>query len=144
MYDRAISAPTSPTRLSHSGKRSWEEPNWMGSPRLLNRDMKTGLSRSLQTLPTEPSAFEIGEEGWYPSPPQTTSGHQCYSCIAQTFFKYGCVRLFKPFPFVPSPPFWGWGSSGQSKCGKCSCASLLPWQILSAHPGPSHWPGRAR
>uniref|UniRef100_A0A8C0W1B7 Mitochondrial dynamics protein MID51 n=1 Tax=Castor canadensis TaxID=51338 RepID=A0A8C0W1B7_CASCN len=107
MYDRAISAPTSPTRLSHSGKRSWEEPNWMGSPRLLNRDMKTGLSRSLQTLPTEPSAFEIGEEGWYPSPPQTTSGHQCYSCIAQTFFKYGCVRLFKPFPFVPSPPFWG-------------------------------------
>uniref|UniRef100_A0A2K6S008 Mitochondrial elongation factor 1 n=1 Tax=Saimiri boliviensis boliviensis TaxID=39432 RepID=A0A2K6S008_SAIBB len=58
MYDRAISAPTSPTRLSHSGKRSWEEPNWMGSPRLLNRDMKTGLSRSLQTLPTDSSAFD--------------------------------------------------------------------------------------
>ncbi|XP_031215318.1 mitochondrial dynamics protein MID51 [Mastomys coucha] len=58
MYDRAISAPTSPTRLSHSGKRSWEEPNWMGSPRLLNKDMKTGLSRSLQTLPTDSSAFD--------------------------------------------------------------------------------------
>uniref|UniRef100_A0A2K5PWZ5 Mitochondrial elongation factor 1 n=1 Tax=Cebus imitator TaxID=2715852 RepID=A0A2K5PWZ5_CEBIM len=55
MYDRAISAPTSPTRLSHSGKRSWEEPNWMGSPRLLNRDMKTGLSWSLQTLSTDSS-----------------------------------------------------------------------------------------
>uniref|UniRef100_A0A8C7A8I2 Mitochondrial elongation factor 1 n=1 Tax=Neovison vison TaxID=452646 RepID=A0A8C7A8I2_NEOVI len=62
MYDRAISAPTSPTRLSHSGKRSWEEPNWMGSPRLLNRDMKTGLSRSLQTLPTDSSVFDTGEE----------------------------------------------------------------------------------
>lgn len=62
MYDRAISAPTSPTRLSHSGKRSWEEPNWMGSPRLLNKDMKTGLSRSLQTLPTEASAFDTGEK----------------------------------------------------------------------------------
>lgn len=61
MYDRAISAPTSPTRLSHSGKRSWEEPNWMGSPRLLNKDMKTGLSRSLQTLPTGSSAFDTGE-----------------------------------------------------------------------------------
>uniref|UniRef100_G1T474 Mitochondrial elongation factor 1 n=1 Tax=Oryctolagus cuniculus TaxID=9986 RepID=G1T474_RABIT len=58
MYDRAISAPTSPTRLSHSGKRSWEEPTWMGSPRLLNRDMKTGLSRSLQTLPTDAAAFD--------------------------------------------------------------------------------------
>ncbi|KAM7336001.1 hypothetical protein ACRRTK_004494 [Alexandromys fortis] len=58
MYDRAVSAPTSPTRLSHSGKRSWEEPNWMGSPQLLNKDMKTGLSRSLQTLPTDSSAFD--------------------------------------------------------------------------------------
>lgn len=62
MYDRAISAPTSPTRLSHSGKRSWEEPNWMGSPRLLNKDMKTGLSRSLQTLPTDSSAFDTGKK----------------------------------------------------------------------------------
>ncbi|KAF6120369.1 mitochondrial elongation factor 1 [Phyllostomus discolor] len=61
MYDRAISAPTSPTRLSHLGKRSWEEPNWMGSPRLLNKDMKAGLSRSLQTLPTDSSAFDTGE-----------------------------------------------------------------------------------
>ncbi|XP_042324910.1 mitochondrial dynamics protein MID51 [Sceloporus undulatus] len=59
MYDRAISAPASPTRLSHSGKRSWEEPSWLGSSsRLLNQDMKTNLSRSLQTLPTDPSAFE--------------------------------------------------------------------------------------
>lgn len=33
----------------------------MGSPRLLNKDMKTGLSRSLQTLPTEASAFDTGE-----------------------------------------------------------------------------------
>nr|XP_020665782.1 mitochondrial dynamics protein MID51 isoform X2 [Pogona vitticeps] len=59
MYDRAISAPASPTRLSQSGKRSWEEPSWLGSSsRLLNQDMKTNLSRSLQTLPTDPSAFE--------------------------------------------------------------------------------------
>uniref|UniRef100_A0A8C6RX74 Uncharacterized protein n=1 Tax=Nannospalax galili TaxID=1026970 RepID=A0A8C6RX74_NANGA len=36
MYDPAISAPTSPTRL--------KDPNWMGSPRLLNKDMKTGLN----------------------------------------------------------------------------------------------------
>ncbi|KAL2309193.1 hypothetical protein Nmel_005377 [Mimus melanotis] len=56
MYDRAISAPSSPTRLSQSGKRSWEEPNWLGSSsRLLTQDMKTSLSRSLQTLPTDPS-----------------------------------------------------------------------------------------
>lgn len=61
MYDRAISAPTSPTRLGHSGKRSWEEPNWMGSPRLLSKDVKTGLSRSLQTLPTDSAAFDSGE-----------------------------------------------------------------------------------
>ncbi|XP_060633066.2 mitochondrial dynamics protein MIEF1 [Anolis sagrei] len=59
MYDRAISAPASPTRLSQSGKRSWEEPSWLGSSsRLLNQDMKTNISRSLQTLPTDPSAFE--------------------------------------------------------------------------------------
>lgn len=67
MYDRAISAPTSPTRLGRSGKRSWEEPNWMGSPRLLNKDMKTGLSRSLQTLPTDSSAFDTGEKASAPS-----------------------------------------------------------------------------
>ncbi|KAJ6658957.1 hypothetical protein lerEdw1_019594 [Lerista edwardsae] len=60
MYDRAISAPTSPTRLSQSGKRSWEEPSWLGSSsRLLNQDMKTNLSRSLQTLPTDSSSFEM-------------------------------------------------------------------------------------
>lgn len=59
MYDRAISAPSSPTRLSQSGKRSWEEPNWLGSSsRLLTQDMKTSLSRSLQTLPTDPSAAD--------------------------------------------------------------------------------------
>ncbi|XP_039191444.1 mitochondrial dynamics protein MID51 [Crotalus tigris] len=60
MYDRAISAPASPTHLSQSGKRSWEEPSWLGSSsRLLNQDMKTNLSRSLQTLPTDASDFEI-------------------------------------------------------------------------------------
>ncbi|MBN3309952.1 MID51 protein, partial [Amia calva] len=54
MYDRAISAPTSPTKMmDQSGKRSWEEPSWLGSsPRLLSRDMKSSVSRSLQTLPT--------------------------------------------------------------------------------------------
>lgn len=62
MYDRAISAPTSPTRLSQSGKRSWEEPSWLGSSsRLLSQDTKTNLSRSLQTLPTDSSSFEMGE-----------------------------------------------------------------------------------
>ncbi|KAG8134992.1 putative Smith-Magenis syndrome chromosomal region candidate 7 protein, partial [Naja naja] len=60
MYDRAISAPASPTHLSQSGKRSWEEPSWLGSSsRLLNQDMKTNLSRSLQTLPTDASDFEL-------------------------------------------------------------------------------------
>ncbi|XP_063075782.1 mitochondrial dynamics protein MID51 [Engraulis encrasicolus] len=59
MYDRAISAPTSPTKLEPSGKRSWEEPSWMGaSPRQLNRDMKSNVSRSLQTLPTSSNACE--------------------------------------------------------------------------------------
>lgn len=74
MYDRAISAPTSPTRLSHSGKRSWEEPNWMGSPRLLNKDMKAGLSRSLQALPTGSSAFDTGETSHLLPEP---GGHPC-------------------------------------------------------------------
>ncbi|NXF33297.1 MID51 protein, partial [Nyctibius bracteatus] len=59
MYDRAISAPSSPTHLSQSGKRSWEEPSWLGSSsRLLTPDMKTNLSRSLQTLPTDPLAAD--------------------------------------------------------------------------------------
>ncbi|XP_028671049.1 mitochondrial dynamics protein MID51 [Erpetoichthys calabaricus] len=59
MYDRAISAPVSPTKIGQSGKRSWEEPSWVGSsPRLLNQDMKSNLSRSLQTLPTSTSAFD--------------------------------------------------------------------------------------
>ncbi|KAL4658106.1 mitochondrial dynamics protein MID51 [Arapaima gigas] len=59
MYDRAISAPTSPTKMNQSGKRSWEEPSWLGSsPRLLNCDMKSTVSRSLQTLPTSSNAFE--------------------------------------------------------------------------------------
>ncbi|XP_026876005.2 mitochondrial dynamics protein MID51 [Electrophorus electricus] len=53
IYDRALSAPSSPTKATQSGKRSWEEPSWLGSsPRTLNRDMKQNLSRSLQTLPT--------------------------------------------------------------------------------------------
>ncbi|KAM9324112.1 mitochondrial dynamics protein MIEF1 [Gastrophryne carolinensis] len=59
MYDRAISAPASPSRSSQTGKRSWEEPSWLGSStRLLNNDMKSSISRSLQTLPTDSSAFE--------------------------------------------------------------------------------------
>lgn len=63
MYDRAISAPTSPTKMEQTGKRSWEEPVWMGSsPRALNHDMKSTVSRSLQSLPTSSHAFEPGEE----------------------------------------------------------------------------------
>lgn len=63
MYDRAISAPTSPTKMERSGKRSWEEPAWMGSsPRVLNSDMKSTVSRSLQSLPTSSRAFEPGVE----------------------------------------------------------------------------------
>ncbi|XP_028842054.1 mitochondrial dynamics protein MID51 [Denticeps clupeoides] len=59
MYDRAISAPSSPTKMEPSSKRSWEEPSWLGSsPRSLNSDMKTTVSRSLQTLPTSSSHFE--------------------------------------------------------------------------------------
>ncbi|XP_046894198.1 mitochondrial dynamics protein MID51 [Hypomesus transpacificus] len=59
MYDRAISAPTSPTKMDQSGKRSWEEPSWMGSsPRVLNQDMKSTVSRSLQSLPTSSQSSE--------------------------------------------------------------------------------------
>lgn len=67
MYDRAISAPTSPTKMEQSGKRSWEEPVWMGSsPRVLNSDMKSTVSRSLQSLPTSSRAFEPGGENAVP------------------------------------------------------------------------------
>ncbi|XP_047427675.1 mitochondrial dynamics protein MID51 isoform X2 [Mugil cephalus] len=59
MYDRAISAPTSPTKMEQGGKRSWEEPAWMGSsPRVLNHDMKSTVSRSLQSLPTSSHTVE--------------------------------------------------------------------------------------
>ncbi|KAL0198332.1 hypothetical protein M9458_006872, partial [Cirrhinus mrigala] len=59
MYDRALSAPSSPTKADPSGRRSWEEPSWLGSsPRTLNRDMKQNVSRSLQTLPTSSSSFK--------------------------------------------------------------------------------------
>uniref|UniRef100_A0A3P8Y1S5 Mitochondrial elongation factor 1 n=1 Tax=Esox lucius TaxID=8010 RepID=A0A3P8Y1S5_ESOLU len=59
MYDRAISAPASPTKMDPSGRRSWEEPSWVGSsPRVLSRDMKATMSRSLQTLPTSSNSFE--------------------------------------------------------------------------------------
>lgn len=64
MYDRAVSAPASPAKMGQSGKRSWEEPSWLGSsPRLLNSDMKTNLSRSLQTLPTGNSASGVCSAG---------------------------------------------------------------------------------
>ncbi|TRY54935.1 hypothetical protein DNTS_020700 [Danionella cerebrum] len=59
MYDRALSAPSSPTKADPSGRRSWEEPSWLGSsPRTLNHDMKHNVSRSLQTLPTSSSSFK--------------------------------------------------------------------------------------
>ncbi|KAG9338877.1 hypothetical protein JZ751_025317 [Albula glossodonta] len=59
MYDRAISAPTSPTKVEQPGQRSWEEPSWLGSsPRLLNSGMKTTVSRSLQSLPSSSSASD--------------------------------------------------------------------------------------
>uniref|UniRef100_A0A3B3XUP4 Mitochondrial elongation factor 1 n=1 Tax=Poecilia mexicana TaxID=48701 RepID=A0A3B3XUP4_9TELE len=59
MYDRTISAPTSPTKMQQTGKRSWEEPAWVGSsPRVLNHDMKSTVSRSLQSLPTTSCSFE--------------------------------------------------------------------------------------
>uniref|UniRef100_A0A8C5QD45 Mitochondrial elongation factor 1 n=1 Tax=Leptobrachium leishanense TaxID=445787 RepID=A0A8C5QD45_9ANUR len=59
MYDRTLSAPASPSRSNQTEKRSWEEPNWLGSStRLLTKDMKTTVSRSLQVLPTDPSVFE--------------------------------------------------------------------------------------
>jgi len=66
MYDRAISAPTSPTKMEQGGQRSWEEPSWMGSsPRVLSQDMKATVSRSLQTLPSTSTAhcFEPGRRG---------------------------------------------------------------------------------
>ncbi|KAJ8406702.1 hypothetical protein AAFF_G00296180 [Aldrovandia affinis] len=60
MYDRALTAPASPTKEERPGQRSWEEPKWLGSsPRLLNSEVKTA-SRSLQCLPTSSSASEPG------------------------------------------------------------------------------------
>ncbi|XP_075925948.1 mitochondrial dynamics protein MID49 isoform X1 [Petromyzon marinus] len=55
-YDRAVSAPVSPTRkpedVGIAGLSSWEEPSWVGaSPRLLSHDMRSTVSRSLQSLP---------------------------------------------------------------------------------------------
>lgn len=142
MYDRAISAPTSPTRLSHSGKRSWEEPNWMGSPRLLNKDMKTGLSRSLQTLPTGSSAFDTGEEGRYPFW-DLARGSESHSCLPHRSQGHGPgTRLGLCAQPLPSPGLRQlWPEQAQEEL---TCLSLLPWQIRSARPGPSHWPGRAR
>ncbi|KAK7939437.1 hypothetical protein WMY93_002763 [Mugilogobius chulae] len=59
MYDRTVSVPTSPTKMEKSGKRSWEEPAWMGSSaRVLNHDMKATVSRSLQSLPTSSHSFQ--------------------------------------------------------------------------------------
>ncbi|XP_035259785.1 mitochondrial dynamics protein MID51-like [Anguilla rostrata] len=61
MYDRALSAPTSPTKVEQPGQRSWEEPSWLGSsPRLLSADMKATVSQSLQSLPTSSGASEPG------------------------------------------------------------------------------------
>lgn len=132
MYDRAISAPTSPTRLGHSGKRSWEEPNWMGSPRLLNKDMKTGLSRSLQTLPTDSSAFDTGERA--PGPFwDLPVGSRCYSRVQHTSPEHVRARHRARTFFL-----------GGGSWEELTCLSLLPWQIHSARPSPSHWPGRAR
>lgn len=144
MYDRAISAPTSPTRLSHSGKRSWEEPNWMGSPRLLNKDMKTGLSRSLQTLPTDSSAFDAGEGKvvpplgllWALSTTPDFSKHFLSTCVPGTVLALACCA--GPF-FLGPRQLWT-----KQAWEELTCLSLLPWQIHSARPGPSHWPGRAR
>ena len=66
MYDRTLSAPSSPTKMEAGGQRSWEEPRWMGSsPRVLSQDMKAGASRSLQSLPTSAHCFQPG----MPRPP---------------------------------------------------------------------------
>lgn len=136
MYDRAISAPTSPTRLSHSGKRSWEEPNWMGSPRLLNKDMKTGLSRSLQTLPTDSAAFDTGERLLQ------LSGPALHLDMGRHFSARNVRQLVlraQSFSFLGLGLLWT-----EQAWAELTCLSLLPWQIHSAHPGPNHWPGGAR
>lgn len=130
MYDRAISAPTSPTRLGHSGKRSWEEPNWMGSPRLLSKDVKTGLSRSLQTLPTDSAAFDSGE--W-------VAGHPCGTLGPWYFQNARASHWVSTCPLRGTCPAWA-----EPVWEELMCLSLLPWQIHSAHPGLSRWPGRAR
>ncbi|KAM4721465.1 mitochondrial dynamics protein MIEF1 [Rhinophrynus dorsalis] len=74
MYDRAISAPASPSRSSQPGKRSWEEPSWLGSStRLLSKDMKKTVSRSLQTLPTDITALKQVRDPARPKPPSRKS-----------------------------------------------------------------------
>ncbi|XP_040215440.1 mitochondrial dynamics protein MID51 [Rana temporaria] len=101
MYDRAVSAPASPSRSSQSGKRSWEEPNWLGSStRLLNQDMKTSVSRSLQTLPTDSSVFE--PESFRPKPP----GRKSQSDMKKTRLKLSLQeKLFSYYKkHVAIPP----------------------------------------
>uniref|UniRef100_A0A672M706 Mitochondrial elongation factor 1 n=1 Tax=Sinocyclocheilus grahami TaxID=75366 RepID=A0A672M706_SINGR len=84
MYDRALSAPSSPTKADPSGRRSWEEPSWLGSsPRTLSMNMKQNISRSLQTLPTSSSSFKPGNESLVPSSgdPFRRAGRRSACCV---------------------------------------------------------------
>ncbi|XP_075689771.1 mitochondrial dynamics protein MIEF1 [Rhinoderma darwinii] len=100
MYDRAISAPVSPSRSSQSGKRSWEEPSWLGSStRLLNKDMKTSVSRSLQTLPTDTSGFE--QDYFRPKPPSCKSPSDLKKTRLKLSLQEKLVTYFKKYVAIP-------------------------------------------
>lgn len=67
----------------------------MGSSRLLHQDMKTNLSRSLQTLPTEPSAFDAGESrAW--TDPRGEQGGPALTRFSCEFFLHSLADGFCP------------------------------------------------
>ncbi|XP_069593098.1 mitochondrial dynamics protein MIEF1 [Ranitomeya imitator] len=100
MYDRAISAPASPSRANQSGKRSWEEPSWLGSStRLLNKDMKTSVSRSLQTLPTDASVFE--QDSIQPKPPSRKTKSDLMKTRLKLSLQEKLFTYYKKYVAIP-------------------------------------------
>ncbi|KAM4651532.1 mitochondrial dynamics protein MIEF1 [Discoglossus pictus] len=114
MYDRAISAPASPSRSSQSSKRSWEEPSWLGSStRLLNKDMKTSISRSLQTLPTDSSAFE--SDSVRPKPPSRKSQTDLKKARLRLSLQEKLFTYYKKYVAIPP---------GEQSCAKQAAVDI--------------------
>lgn len=74
------------------------------SPRVLNHDMKSTVSRSLQSLPTSSHAFEPGEENQLQNLCYAKLvlryGFKCLSCyIDQLYFWFRLYSLLLFFKF---------------------------------------------